>query len=269
MADAATEMHLLREAEMRLGALIWKNVEKIDALSVEYWNLRKLVKEHARLTEEISGCEKQLEAAHERRVSLLAEAPGAYHGLRKKREETRAELKAFALQRDQIVTEAREIRRNFEGLKMKLEVLEREVPSTSGHADDVAVIMERLKGLKERFELLRSQREELRLAMEALERERSANDGDLATERAERRTEASGVFQIIGDHNKQLSTLKAESSVVAAKMRQLHGEIGRHISRNMSDPACAASGKSQRSLIDVMRALRKSIEMNHKLAENF
>jgi hypothetical protein len=45
MADAASEMHLLREAEAQLGAAIWEKVENIEALSVEYWNLRKLVKE--------------------------------------------------------------------------------------------------------------------------------------------------------------------------------------------------------------------------------
>ena len=58
MADAASEMHLLREAEAQLGATIWEKVENIEELSVEYWNLRKLIKERdevARKARRLSG----------------------------------------------------------------------------------------------------------------------------------------------------------------------------------------------------------------------
>ena len=51
MADAASEMHLLREAEAQLGSMIWANVENIEELSVEYWNLRKLIKEKQEVLE--------------------------------------------------------------------------------------------------------------------------------------------------------------------------------------------------------------------------
>ena len=40
MSDAATEMHLLRDAETVLGAAVWERVELIEELSVEYWNLQ-------------------------------------------------------------------------------------------------------------------------------------------------------------------------------------------------------------------------------------
>jgi hypothetical protein len=50
-------------------------------------------------------------------------------------------------------------------------------------------------------------------------------------------------------------------------MRQLYAEIGRYVSRNAShNPACAGAAASNRGLVDVMRALRRSIALNHRLA---
>ena len=62
MADAASEMHLLREAEAQLGMAIWEKVEHIEELSVEYWNLRKFVKEREIVRNKLSECQARLDA---------------------------------------------------------------------------------------------------------------------------------------------------------------------------------------------------------------
>ena len=76
----------------------------------------------------------------------------------------------------------------------------------------------------------------------------------------------------LDDLNKAVTiTLGGKSftiSRVTLEMRQLYGEIGRYISLNVAtDKACKEAGKSHRGLIDVMAALRKSIQYNWKLAE--
>src|SRR6476620_10070216 len=71
MSDAANEMHLLRDAETVLGAAVWERVEKIEELSVEYWNLRRLVKEREEIRAKVADCHEQLEIAHNERASLL------------------------------------------------------------------------------------------------------------------------------------------------------------------------------------------------------
>jgi hypothetical protein len=72
---------------------------------------------------------------------------------------------------------------------------------------------------------------------------------------------------VIGDGNKELSILRAESGVLDMQMRQLYAEIGRHISRHtQQDPSCAVAASSHQGLVDVMRALRRSIALNHRLA---
>ena len=73
--DAAREMHLLREAEAFLGLSIWESCKDIEKLSVEYWNLRKLKKEHDNLQEKINEAENKVAAAHEERDHILEITP--------------------------------------------------------------------------------------------------------------------------------------------------------------------------------------------------
>ena len=45
LTDAAFETHLMQDGEEILGAYCWKNIENIEELSMEYWNLRRLERE--------------------------------------------------------------------------------------------------------------------------------------------------------------------------------------------------------------------------------
>ena len=71
MGDAASEMHLLREAEAYLGMEIWEKVDSIERLSIEYWNLRKLIRDRDALLAELDVYEKRLDATHQERSELL------------------------------------------------------------------------------------------------------------------------------------------------------------------------------------------------------
>jgi hypothetical protein len=64
-----------------------------------------------------------------------------------------------------------------------------------------------------------------------------------------------------------MSFLRAESGVLDTQMRQLYAEIGRYVSRHAKhNTACAEAASSHQGLVDVMRALRRSIALNHRLA---
>ena len=94
-----------------------------------------------------------------------------------------------------------------------------------------------------------------------------AVDEKLNEKKQDRRLAASASFQVIGEGNRQFSIMRAESGVLDTRMRQLFAEIGRYVSRHANqDPAAAAATASCRGLVDVMRALRRSIALNHRLA---
>jgi chromosome segregation ATPase len=177
------------------------------------------------------------------------------------------ELEELAHQRDRIVTDAREIRRSYTGLKTKLEVLTHEADDTPATREEIAKVKTRLGELKTRFAELKQERIRIGQRIEEGDAKVDAVDEKLKEERSQRRLQASEAIQTIGEGNKELSVLRAESGLIDTQMRQLFGEIGRHVSRNTRrDPACAAAVTTHHGLVDVMRALRRSVALNHRLA---
>ncbi|MES2995612.1 MAG: hypothetical protein V4733_02255 [Verrucomicrobiota bacterium] len=267
MADLAAETHLLRDAETHLGSRIWREVENIEALAVEYWNLRKLAKESARLEGELAACQEQLDSAHRERAAMLNEAPGNVREFQERRGSQIKLLENLARERDRVIHDARGIRREFVGQRTKLEVLMKENPATERHAQEVARIQQQLLDLRKRFDGLKNQRgmiaNDINAGNELIQR----IEQELAGHRGHRRGTAATALQTIGEGNKAFSNLKAQKSIIDAQMRQLFGEIGRYVSRHADDRTCARAFAAERNLVEVMRALRRSIQLNQRLVE--
>jgi chromosome segregation ATPase len=267
LGDAASEMHLLREAEAQLGAAIWENVEGIDALTVEYWNLRKLIKERDLIRAKLTACQERLDQAHEKRTLLLNSTPEIHQVLFDQRTALLTELEQLAHQRDQIVAEAREVRRTYIGHKMKLEVLTKEATESTPNQEQIHKVRTRLIELKTHFAELKQERIRIGESIEEFDVKVDLIDSKLKQMRQDRRIQASEAFQVIGEGNREISFMRAESGLLDTRMRQLYGEIGRYVSRQANrDPACAAAAAAQHSLVEVMQALRRSIALNHRLA---
>ena len=269
MGDAASEMHLLREAEAYLGQAIWEKVENIEQLSVEYWNLRKLVKDLDEVRDRLAAAQRRLDIAHEERANVLNNTPEANQELLDRRVVLFTELEALAQKRDGIVSAAREVRRAYVGLKMKLEVLTTEAGGNTTNDAEISAVKQRLDELKKRFAELKQERIDVGHQIEQGDSKVDEVDELLKEEKRQRRLLASEAFEAIGEGNKEISVLRAESGLLETRMRQLYAEIGRYVSRHShQDPACGAAASSHRGLVDVMRALRRSVALNHRLAGN-
>lgn len=267
MGDAASEMHLLREAEAQLGMAIWEKVEDIEELSVEYWNLRKFIKEKELIRKKVEDCQIELDKAHEERASVLNNTPEVHQELMDQRIHLLTELETLARRRDEIVAEAREVRRAYDGFKMKLEVLTNESKGSEADKEKIAEVKRRLADLKLKFSDLKKQRLLIGAEIEAGDDKVDLVDEQLNEKKRDRRMHASEAFLVISDGNKEISILRAESGLLDTQMRQLYAEIGRFISRNTHHhPACATAASSHQGLVDVMLALRRSIALNHRLA---
>ncbi len=267
LGDAASEMHLLREAEAQLGSVIWEKVENIEELSVEYWNLRKLIKERDIVRKKLSDCQAKLDEAHQERVALLSNDPEVQQVLLDERSALLGDLEKLGQRRDEIVVEAREIRRAYDGMKMKLEVLTKENSVSGNNGHEVEKVKTKLAELRVQFADLKRQRIEIGQEIDAGCAKVDLVDEKINEKKKFRRVNASEAFQAIGDGNKDISILRAESAVLDTQMRQLYAEIGRFVSRHThSHPGCLAAAASHRGLVEVMGALRRSIALNHRLA---
>ncbi|MGB6221298.1 hypothetical protein [Haloferula sp.] len=266
MADAASETHLLREAEQILGERIWENVEDVEELGIEYWNLRRLFSEKERLQKDLAKSQEILTEAHEQRAALLSERSVEQDHLEEARRDRISELETLAHSRDTVVTKAREVRRLYDGLKTKLEVLKEESREES---DVLEKTKTRMAELRSSFEKLKADRDRIAREIKTFDTKLNDIDKQLDAERKRHRDEAAGAFQQIGDANRAISEYKAELGLIETRMQQLFGEIGRHVSRHaLVDPGCRSAVHTQRPMVDVMAQLRKSIKLNHRLTGN-
>ena len=267
MSDAASEMHLLREAEAHLGEIIWERVENIEALSVEYWNLRKLLKERDAVLRELKECESRLNIAHEERSTLLNTNSAPQEQLLQQRQDVLLEMEELSAKRDEIVARAREVRRRYDGLQMKFEVLSREEDLPAGREKELEDIRARLVELKKEFASLKAERLKIAARIDAGDAKIDQLDEKLQEATKGIRSQASQAFQQIGDATRDISTLRSELGLFETRMNHLYAEIGRHVSRQAAiDPECAEAVKPQRGLVNVMSALRQSIVLNHQLS---
>ena len=263
MSDAATEAHLLRDAEAYLGAAVWENAENIEPLSSGYWTLRKLFREKEALLAKMEECQSQLDQAHDERASLMTAALEPTQKLLNERATMISELEKMGARRDKIIKEAKEVRKTYEGLKLKLEFL-----SESDAANpEIDKVKARLTDLKGRFNELKDQRDEIGHKIESGDKDVERLDEQIAFEKSGRKAGASGVLQTIGVVNKSFTLLRSELGTLDSRIHHYQLEIGRYISRNASiDSACAKAAAKQRGLVSIMRALRHSIQLNHRLA---
>jgi hypothetical protein len=150
---------------------------------------------------------------------------------------------------------------------MKLEVLTNEADGATVNAVEIEKVKARLVELREKFTTLKEERIRIGLLIDQGDLKVDEVDEKLKEEKRGRRLQASEAFRAIGEGNKEISILRAESGLIDTQMRQLFAEIGRYVSRNTRrDTACAAAATSHQGLVDVMRALRRSVALNHRLA---
>ena len=264
MAEAAAEAHLLREAEQFLGERIWNHVEDVEELGIEYWNLRRLKKKQTELREKLEEAEEKLREAHEERSEMLGAVSDKQEAMVEKRQTLVTELEALARKRDQIVAKAREVRRLYDGIKAKIEVLrQEESPDNESRAKSEARLIE----LRSQFDQIKVERDQVAADIQRHDGEVHEIDRLLETERQVQRQDTAGTFQIISEMNRSISNCKAELGVIETEMYQLFGEIGRHVSINRKhNEACRKACGKYRNLVDVMTALRRSILLNHRLS---
>ncbi|MCH7225855.1 hypothetical protein [Haloferula sp. A504] len=263
-AEAASETHLLREAEQLLGERIWERVESVEELGIEYWNLRRLHVKRDELKEKLHEAEDLLTQAHEQRAELLGAKSEMTEDLEEERSRILAELDQLARKRDDIVRRARDIRRLYDGIKTKLEVLraeKRDDPATEEAS------RKRMTELRGQFDALKAERTEIAGEIARQNAKIDKLDTKLDEERTRHRTDAAEAFQMIGEANQKISSFKAEIGLMETEMQQLYGEIGRHVSRTIkTNPVCRDATRDWSSMVDVMEALRRSIQLNHRLS---
>jgi chromosome segregation ATPase len=264
LTDASQEMSILREAEYYLGLGVWEHIDEVSELSVEYWSLRKLTKELEGYRERQLILNQELSDLYLRRNEVLKKTSEEERAMEDEKDQMMDRLMDLTEERDQIIRQARDLRRAHEAILTKIEVL-REIPSSE---DSISESQQREEDLKAEFRQLRKKRQEVANAIVAGDAEFDQHEAKLKKIKDAKKEKGADIFQRIGELNRELSTIRSSSGAIEVQIRQLLSEVGRYISRfDIKDPACAKVAQKEKSMVAVMRMLRQSIAMNHKLAD--
>ena len=264
MSAMAEETFLLKEAEAYIGKKLWEDIENIEGLSLEYWNLRKLNNERTRIVSELDECQQKLTEVHQEKAGISDTSDELFQNLLEERQSALNLLEELAKHRDEIVNKASDIRRAYESIKSKQEILSKE---SANNPEDFENMTSKLLQLKSEFDALKSQRQEVAEKIAAEDIKIDKIDAEITLRKKKRRESGSDDYQQVGNINRKISTLRAELVLIDTQMRQIYTEVGKYISRNSSDPKCVKLSKKKQSIIHVMLILRKSINLNRKLAD--
>lgn len=265
MMDAASELHLLQDGEEILGALCWQNVENIEDLSLEYWQLRKLNRRCDELMAKIKDAEELLDRSHSERTEMndlsLSGQPELLDELAKL-ERTKETLTG---ERNDIIVEATAVKRRYEGLKMKVAVLkEEEKTESTGYLDS----KKKLELLRKNFDKLKERRLVVAESLEAHEQELEAHKKRISSSKEGSQGILMETYSLIGRANRDLTKLRAELASENEESSKLHRAIGRYLCGNHStNSECQQASKEYRQLVVQLILVRESVNLNQKLAE--
>lgn len=263
LSTMATETFLLKEAEAYLGKELWEDTENIEELSLEYWNLRKLNNQRVHILAELDECEQNLTKIHQKKADVRVHSDDPSQDLLNSRQNYLNSLDNLAKQRDEIINNANNIRRAYESIKSKHEILTKEGADNPEYFENIT---NRLSQLKSEFATLKSKHAAVAKTIVEEDSKIDKIDAEIMLHQNNRRRTDPDTQQL-GNINHKISTLRADLISNDIQTRQLYIDIGKYVSRNFLNPECLQLRGKKRGLIKVMRELRKSILLNRKLAE--
>lgn len=264
LTDIAFEMHLLQDGEELLGSSCWANTEEIEEVSMEYWTLRRLEREQATIMKSLEESEETLGNAQMNRASFVGRSKEEGEELLQNREELFLEIEELNTSHATIMTEAQATKRKHGALKMKAKVLTEEGNQNPEKIRDCRTA---LAELKEKFGSTRER-------LTSLEQEIAARNLEL-TELQSRidqslkgtKGEAREGFTHISQANRDITKFQMELGLLREEHSKHCRDIGRFLSINELRPDCRQACKDSKGLLQQLRILRQSVNLNRRLVE--
>ena len=264
LTDIAFEMHLLQDGEEILGAACWSAAEEIEELSMEYWTIRRLEREQATIQSKVEAAEETLVSANQKRINFVDDTADEGESLVKQREKVFEEIEDLNSQREDVISGAQMIRRKYDALKMKANVLMEE---GNGSGEKITECRNALEELKKAFAESKKQTAELDSQITSKEAELTTLQNQIDEMRKGSKGKAQENFGLISQANKDITKYQAELGLLQEDHSQLCRDIGRFLSLNDSRPDCRQACQSKKLLLAQLRLIRRSIQWNRKLVD--
>lgn len=265
LRTATEESLMLKEAEVLLGKIAWRELESVEELTNEYWRIRQLdteqVKLEAKLEEARIAMTKVQEDADAPETIFTAQLEEVQARLENERNNLATKLKSL----QSIIQETEQVRKKFNGLKLKLTVLKCEDTSET----ELAKVRADLQSTKQTYADLARDVENLRGEI-ALQEEKV---NGIETEEDGLRSRLShrerNLTRNISDVSRRLIENNARMGVLESEKAELFTTIGRTLRSGAMGESEAYRNVLQKfhPIITRARNLAKSIEFNRRLAD--
>ena len=264
LTDASYEIHLMQDGEEILGAYCWPNIEDIEELSMEYWNLRKLKQEETTLSEKVFNANKTLSNVQNERASLADLSKGSGQELSQKRERLFEKIEALNIKRDDLLAEAQQTKRKHSALKMQVQVLKEE---DSGNQEKINDCRESLTDLRIQFTKSKEHLVEINDKVDSLKDKLSKLQEKIDDKLKGSKEETTESFTQMSKANRDITKYQAELGVLREEQAKYFRGIGSFLRINSKREDCKAACKNQRGLLEQTRLLSQSVDWNRHLAE--
>ena len=264
LRNATEEAVLLAEAQVLLGKLAWKDLEDVDDISTEYWNLRELQREQDSTQTKLSDFTKSQNALMEEPNEAPDVLTNESFQLEESIRENRSTYLDSLAEIQQEIGKSNKLYKRFNGLKLKLNVLKNEGADEA----DLAKIRDQLRETRDEYSSLSRVIAKKKEAASVIEeqgnelQDKAAKNREQITDHHRRRT------RNIAENSKTIVEFSARIEQIEKKKRELQKDIGKFLCHNCGKQEdLAAVTKKFSPLLGRIRSLMESIRLNYRLAE--
>ena len=265
LRNATEESILLKEAEVLIGKMAWRDLEHVEELTNEYWRIRQLDAEQKKLEVELETATAEMnriqEAANAPETQFAPQLEKIGVRLEFEREKLTEKLKTM----QELIQSAEAVRKKFNGLKLKLTVLKGE----NAEEQTLEVVRQDLQETKNKYGEMARDVENLRGEVGLIERKIKAIESEMDNLRGRISLRERNLTRELSDAGRRLMEINSRLGILESEKGELFVTIGRLL-RVGSD----AGSEAYRDVLDRFspiiqqaRTLSRSIEFNRRLAD--
>ncbi|MEM7146493.1 MAG: hypothetical protein AAF591_15260 [Verrucomicrobiota bacterium] len=258
------EHHLLKSAEQSLGEQAWKEVENIEELAIEYWEIKDIENQQLELEKRNRSLEEEVETSRIERESITGQIDESLEQKRGELIDKNSALDAITSEIEQLQHEKRVIEKRFEALKLKRKVLIEQ----DENAPEAQTIYESLKSLKEEHIAKKQALADRKRDSIDAESEITNFNAELNDLQESVRQKTAGVTEDFNQLSRRVAQNRARIGALELTKNRAFVRIGRHLGLNRD----AGGGELQivcrnhRSMVSRIIRLRRSISFHRRLA---
>ena len=261
---ANRELQVLKEAEDLLGRVAWREADEVEELTGEFWQLRNIEGQELALNEEIDKLREENEDLEDQIFDITEDLHDEIDKLVEQRNEVAEDVDSYLVEIEEIREEAAEIRRRFDGHKVKFKVLKEQ----NGSEEDLEAIQSTLKTLREQFNERKEMTIQRNAQIEDVEKRLLAVDETIHAKRTDIGKRTAKISQKIGENSKRLADCMAQIGAYERERGELQSKIGLYLSANPEgSPGLRKATERHMDLVGKINYFRKSIQYNQRLAK--